>query len=137
MSALGRHPAGADDPPPGQATSPAGGIRWWRDSGFLVAIVDEMEKGAACIAGAVHRGEFPNKKGPAERSSLGAPCEQQRIAQLPCWPGQVTVSPLSGGMTNHTTLPRDHPQRRRLPGAHRPRPARARRDALKRAGGGI
>ena len=26
---------------------------------------------------------------------------EQRIAQLPCWPGQVTVSPLSGGMTNH------------------------------------
>ncbi|HNW03287.1 MAG TPA: hypothetical protein PKH04_14525, partial [Burkholderiaceae bacterium] len=26
---------------------------------------------------------------------------EQRIAELPCWPGPVTVSPLSGGMTNH------------------------------------
>ena len=26
---------------------------------------------------------------------------EDRIAQLPCWPGRVTVSPLSGGMTNH------------------------------------
>ncbi|MEY4882314.1 MAG: hypothetical protein RIS34_168 [Pseudomonadota bacterium] len=26
---------------------------------------------------------------------------EDRIAQLPCWPGKVAVSPLSGGMTNH------------------------------------
>jgi thiamine kinase-like enzyme len=26
---------------------------------------------------------------------------EERIAQLPCWPGKVVVSPLGGGMTNH------------------------------------